>query len=61
MPKARKETTLVTVDSPVYTGRAVELGDLTVVFETIHEERDTAPVFKELPDDRCRVPTGASW
>jgi hypothetical protein len=56
MPKARKETTPVTVDSPAYTGRAVELGDLTVVFETIHQEQDTAPVFKGLPGDRCPCP-----
>lgn len=56
MPKARKETTPVTVDSPVYTGRAVKLGDLTAGFETIHEERDTAPVFKGLPGDRCPCP-----
>jgi hypothetical protein len=56
MPKARKETTPVMVDSPGYTGRAVEFGDLTVVFDTIHQEQDTASVFKGLPGDRCPCP-----
>jgi len=56
MPKARKETAPVTVDSPAYSARAVELGNLTVAFETIRSEQDPRPAFKGLPDDRCPCP-----
>jgi hypothetical protein len=56
MPGARKDTTPITVDTPWFQSGAVELGDFTVAFETIREERDTAPAFKGLPDDRCPCP-----
>ena len=54
---ARKETAPVAVDTPGYSARTVELGDnFTVAFETIRGDRDTALVFKGLPDDRCPCP-----
>jgi hypothetical protein len=57
MGKAHKENALVTVDTPTYSARIVDLGDnFTVAFETIHEDRDTSPIFKGLPDDRCPCP-----
>src|SRR5207245_3568380 len=56
MPGIRKETTPITVDTPWFRSGAVELGDLTVAFETIREERDSAPAFKGLPDDSCLCP-----
>ena len=56
MPGIRKETTPITVDTPWFRSGAVELGDFTVAFETIREERDSAPAFKGLPDDRCQCP-----
>ncbi len=56
MPGARKDTAPIAVNSPGYQARAVELGELTVTFETIREERDSAPAFKGLPDDRCPCP-----
>ena len=56
MPGARKETTPVAIENPIYVGRVAELGDYTVVFETIREDLDTAPIFKGLPDDRCPCP-----
>ena len=56
MPKARKETTPITVDTPWFQARAVELGDFTVAFETRRAEMDSAPFFKGLPDDRCPCP-----
>ena len=56
MPGIRKETTPITVDTPWFRSGAVELGDLTVAFETIRKERDSAPAFKGLPDDSCPCP-----
>jgi hypothetical protein len=56
MPGIRKETAPVTIDSPFYQGRLVELGDLTVAFETVRGGPDPAPLFKGLPDDRCPCP-----
>jgi hypothetical protein len=57
MGKARQETAPLTVDMPGYTARTVELSDnFTVAFENIREDRDTAPIFKGLPDDRCPCP-----
>ncbi len=56
MPRARKDTAPVTVDTPFYRGKTVELGDVTVVFETFPEEQDAAPFFRGLPDDRCQCP-----
>lgn len=59
MPKARKETSPITVDTPWFQARAIELGELTVAFETRRAERaemDSAPFFKGLPDDRCPCP-----
>jgi hypothetical protein len=56
MPGARKDTTPITVDTPWFQARAVELGDFTVAFETRRQEMDSAPFFKGLPDDRCPCP-----
>lgn len=56
MPGARKDTAPITVDTPGYHCRAVELGDFTVTFETFPKDRDAAPAFKGLPDDRCQCP-----
>jgi hypothetical protein len=57
MGKAQRETAPVTVDTPIYTARIVELEDnVTVAFETIREDRDTTAIFKGLPDDRCPCP-----
>jgi len=57
MSKARKETAPVTIDTPIYVARIVDLGDnFTVAFETIRADVDTAPVFRGLPDDRCPCP-----
>jgi hypothetical protein len=56
MPGARKDTAPIIIDAPWFESRAVELGDFTVTFETIREERDSAPSFKGLPDDRCPCP-----
>ncbi|MFN2582740.1 MAG: cupin domain-containing protein [Candidatus Dormibacteria bacterium] len=57
MGKAHKETAPVAVDMPTYTARVIDLGDnFTVAFETIREDRDTSPIFKGLPDDRCPCP-----
>lgn len=57
MPGARKDATPIAIDNPIYVGRVADLGDnYTVVFETIREDLDTAPIFKGLPDDRCPCP-----
>jgi hypothetical protein len=56
MPRARKDTAPITVDTPWFQARTVELGDFTVAFETRLEEKDAAPFFKGLPDDRCPCP-----
>ncbi len=56
MPGARKDTAPITVDIPGYHCRAVELSNFTVTFETFREDRDGAPAFKGLPDDRCQCP-----
>lgn len=57
MGKAQKETTPLAIDTPVYAARTVDLGDnVTVAFETIRQDRDTAPIFRGLPDDRCPCP-----
>jgi hypothetical protein len=57
MPGAKKDTTPVAIENPIYVGRVAELGDnYTVVFETIRVDIDTAPIFKGLPDDRCPCP-----
>lgn len=56
MPGARKQTTPVTIENPIYVGRVAPLGDYTVVFETIRMGGDAAAVFKGLPDDRCPCP-----
>jgi len=53
MPGARSNKTPITVENPNYVGRAPELGDFTVTFETIRGGIDPAPFFKGLPDDRC--------
>jgi len=51
-----KEAVPVTIDSPVYSARIMELGEITVAFETIKADVDTAPIFRGLPDDRCPCP-----
>ena len=56
MSGARKDTTPITVENPNYVGRAAELGDFTVTFETIRGSIDPAPFFKGLPDDHCPCP-----
>jgi hypothetical protein len=56
MPRARKDTAPITADFPFYQCRAVELGDFTVMYETFPQDRDGAPAFKGLPDDRCPCP-----
>ncbi len=57
MSRARKETAPVTIDTPIYSARVVELGDnFTVAFETIRADVDTSPVFRGLPGDRCPCP-----
>jgi hypothetical protein len=56
MPRARQDTAPITVDTPFHVAKAVELGDVTVMFETFPEERDATPFFRGLPDDRCPCP-----
>jgi glyoxylate utilization-related uncharacterized protein len=56
MSGARKDTTPITSENPNYVGRAAELGDFTVTFETLRGGGDQAPFFKGLPDDRCPCP-----
>ena len=56
MPRARENTAPVVVDTPFYRGKAVQLGDVTVMFETFPEEQDATPFFRGLPDDRCPCP-----
>jgi hypothetical protein len=56
MPRARQDTATITVDTPFYRGKTVELGDVTVMFETFPEERDATAFFRGLPDDRCSCP-----
>lgn len=56
MPKARKDTTPVTIESPNYAGRSAELGDFTVVFESLRGGNDPTPAFKAFPDGRCPCP-----
>ena len=56
MPRARQDTAPVTVDTPFYIGKTVELSDVTVMFETFPAEHDATPFFRGLPDDRCPCP-----
>lgn len=56
MPRARQDTAPVTVDTPFYRGKSVQLGDVTVMFETFPKEQDATPFFRGLPDDRCPCP-----
>jgi hypothetical protein len=56
MPGARKETTPVAIENPIYVARVAPLGGYTVVFETIRMGGDAAPIFQSLPDDRCPCP-----
>jgi len=56
MPSARQDTAPTTVDTPFYVGKAVELGDVTVMFESFPQEQDATPFFRGLPDDRCPCP-----
>jgi hypothetical protein len=56
MPGARKDTTPIAIERPMYVGRVAELGGYTVTFESLRGGIDPAPVFKGLPDDRCPCP-----
>jgi hypothetical protein len=56
MPRARKASAPITVNTPFYCGKTVQLGDVTVMFETFPEESNGAPFFRGLPDDRCSCP-----
>lgn len=56
MSRARKDTAPITVDTPFYIGKTVQLGDVTVMFESFPEESDGTPFFRGLPDDRCPCP-----
>jgi len=44
----------LTVSAAGFEGRYAELLDHTVGFESDSEEADMAPLFVELPDDRCQ-------
>jgi hypothetical protein len=58
MPGARKDTTPVAIENPIYIGRVAELGDnYTVVFETIRVDIDTAPIFKGTAGRPLSLPT----
>ena len=48
-----KESAPVTIDTPVYSARLVELREITVAFERIKRGGDATPVFQGLRDDRC--------
>ncbi len=56
MPSTRKDAAPVVLDEIEVEGRYVELGDLTVAFETFRTDADPAPLFQGLPDDRCQCP-----
>jgi hypothetical protein len=56
MPRTRKEEAPILVDEPEIEGRYVELGDVTVSYETYRADVDPAPLFRGLPDDRCQCP-----
>ena len=47
MSRARQNTAPITVDTPVRRGKTVELGDVTVMFETFPEEQDSTSVLTE--------------
>ena len=56
MAHACKDTAPIAVDTSFYCGKAVELGEVTVMFETFPQEHDATPFFRGLPDDRCPCP-----
>jgi hypothetical protein len=56
MPGARRATAPVLVNAFGYVGRTVELGELTVAFDSFATDVDPAPAFRGLPDDRCPCP-----
>ena len=56
MPRARKDITPVTIESPNYVGRSAELGEFTVVFETLRGGNAPTQAFKGFPDGRCPCP-----
>jgi hypothetical protein len=56
MPGFTKDTTPVTIETPVYQSREVQLGEFTCAFETVRADHDAAPAFKGLPNDRCPCP-----
>lgn len=56
MPGASKLTAPLVLDTPIHTIRAVELGELTVMWETSHVDHDAGPLFQGLPGDRCPSP-----
>ncbi|MBI2304515.1 MAG: cupin domain-containing protein [Chloroflexi bacterium] len=44
------------METPEFTSRLVEWGDMSVDFESIRAPMDTTELFKGLPDDRCQCP-----
>jgi hypothetical protein len=56
MPRTRRAEAPILLDEPEIEGRYVELGDLTVAFETFPVDADPSPLFRGLPGDRCPCP-----
>ena len=56
MPKARKDSTPVTMDIPPAEDRSCALADVTVNFVTIRQDQDLAPILAHLPTGRCECP-----
>jgi hypothetical protein len=60
MTAARKDTTPVVIENPIYVGRVADLGDnYTVAFETIRQDIDTAAVFRDCRTTAVLARTGA--
>lgn len=56
MPGARKKTTSVSIENPMYEARVASLGDYSVAFELIRFAGDASPIFEGLPGDACPCP-----
>jgi hypothetical protein len=56
MPRTSKPEAPITLDEPEIEGRYVELGGYTVGYETHKTDIDPAPLFRGLPEDRCKCP-----
>jgi hypothetical protein len=54
MAKASKQTAPDHVEMEGFGGHDAELGGTTVGFETYTADADLSPLFKGLPNDRCR-------